>query len=104
MEYKIVMDSAGDLRQMEDTNFESVPLKILAGDREFVDDAQLDVNAMTDYFMKHKDASKTSCPSPGDWREGFGDADDVYCVAITGGLSGSYYAENGGLLVGYEKL
>lgn len=43
-------------------------------------------------------------PSPGDWMEGFGDADDVYCVAITGGLSGSYNTENGGLLVGYEKL
>ena len=52
MEYKIVMDSAGDLRQMEDTNFESVPLKILAGDREFADDAAVNVEEMVEYYLE----------------------------------------------------
>ena len=89
---KIVADSSANLLKLEHVDFASAPLKIVTSEREFVDDAQLDVNGMTDYFMKYKDASKTSCPSPGDWMEGFGDADDVYCVAITSGLSGSYNA------------
>ena len=89
---KIVADSSANLLTLERVDFASAPLKIITAQREFVDDAQLDVNGMTDYFMKYKGTSKTSCPSPGDWMEGFGDADDVFCVAITSGLSGSYNA------------
>ena len=48
MDYKIVMDSAGDLMEMEGAEFSNVPLKILAGDREFVDDATTDVEEMLD--------------------------------------------------------
>lgn len=90
MEYKIVMDSAGDLRQMEDTNFESVPLKILAGDREFVDDAAVNVEEMVEYMSSYVGKSSTACPSAGEYLDSFGDAEDVYCVTITSGLSGSY--------------
>ena len=90
MEYKIVMDSAGDLRQMEDTNFESVPLKILAGDREFVDDAAVNVEEMVEYMSSYVGKSSTACPSAGEYLDAFGDAEDVYCVTITSGLSGSY--------------
>lgn len=61
---KIVADSSANLLKLERVDFSSAPLKVITSDREFVDDAQLDVNAMTDYFMKHKDASKTSCPQP----------------------------------------
>ena len=60
---KIVADSSANLLKLERVDFASAPLKVITSDREFVDDAQLDVNAMTDYFMKYKDASKTSCPS-----------------------------------------
>ena len=47
---------------------------------------------MLDYFSQYKGKSKTSCPNPADWIDAFGDADDVFCVAITSGLSGSYNA------------
>ena len=90
MEYKIVMDSAGDLREMADANFASVPLKILAGDREFVDDATVNVEEMVDYMSTYMGKSSTACPSAGEYLEAFGDAEDVYCVTITSGLSGSY--------------
>jgi DegV family protein with EDD domain len=86
------MDSAGDLRQMEDTNFESVPLKILAGDREFVDDAAVNVEEMVEYMSSYVGKSSTACPSAGEYLDSFGDAEDVYCVTITSGLSGSYNA------------
>ena len=45
--------------------------------------AQLDVDAMVSWFESYKGRSKTSCPNPSDWLEAFGDADEVYCVAIT---------------------
>ena len=90
MDYKIVMDSAGDLMEMEGAEFSNVPLKILAGDREFVDDATTDVDEMVDYMSTYVGKSSTACPSAGEYLEAFGDAEEVYCVTITSGLSGSY--------------
>lgn len=92
MDYKIVMDSAGDLLEMEQAEFSNVPLKILAGDREFVDDATTDVAEMVEYMRTYVGKSSTACPSAGEYLEAFGDAEDVYCVTITSGLSGSYNA------------
>ena len=90
MDYKIVMDSAGDLMEMEGAEFSNVPLKILAGAREFVDDATTDVEEMVDYMSTYVGKSSTACPSAGEYLEAFGDAEEVYCVTITSGLSGSY--------------
>ncbi len=89
---RIVADSSANLLQLDKVAFGTAPLKIIAGDREFVDDAALDVAEMVEWFANHKVRSKTSCPNPGDWLEAFDDADEVYCVAITSGLSGSYNA------------
>ena len=86
------MDSAGDLLEMEQAEFANVPLKILAGDREFVDDATTDVAEMVEYMRTYVGKSSTACPSAGEYLEAFGDAEDVYCVTITSGLSGSYNA------------
>ncbi len=89
---KIVTDSAADVLGLERVDFAYAPLKIVTDDREFVDNAFLDVEEMVQYFDSYKGRSKTSCPGPGDWLEAFGDADDVFCVTITSGLSGSYNA------------
>ena len=45
---------------------------------------------MVAWFDSYKGKSKTSCPNPGDWLEAFDDAEEVFCVTITSGLSGSY--------------
>ena len=89
---KIVADSSANLMKLEHIPFAAAPLKIIAGDREFVDDETLDLAAMVDFFSTYKGRSQTSCPNPDDWLRAFGDADEVYCVAITSGLSGSYSA------------
>lgn len=39
---------------------------------------------------KYKGKSRSSCPNVTDWPDAFGDADDIFCVTITSGLSGSY--------------
>lgn len=89
---KIVADSSANVLELENHAFAAAPLKIITNEREFVDDAALDVDGMVKWFDAYKGKSKTSCPNPSDWLEAFGDADEVYCVTITSGLSGSYNA------------
>lgn len=89
---RITADSSANLLALDRVPFASAPLKMITDEREFVDDEALDVAAMVDYFRQYKGKSKTSCPNPGDWMASFGDAEDVFCVAITSGLSGSYNA------------
>ena len=89
---KIVADSSANILALEQTAFAAAPMKVITNEREFVDDSALDVSAMTAWFESYKGKSKTSCPNPSDWLEAFGDADEVYCVTITSGLSGSYNA------------
>ena len=87
---KIVADSSADLVSLETLPFASAPLKIITADREFVDSPELDAAEMVAFFDSYKGKSKTSCPNPSDWLDAFGDAEEVYCVTITSGLSGSY--------------
>ena len=87
---KIVSDSSSDLLVLENVDFSCAPLKINTDQKEFVDDASLNVKEMVDFLDDHKGKSKTSCPNTEDWLKVFGDADDIFCVTITSGLSGSY--------------
>ncbi len=87
---KIVADSSCDLFKLEHTDFETAPMKIITAEREFVDDISLDVEQMTNFLYQFHGKSKSSCPNTSDWLDAFGDADDVFCVTITSGLSGSY--------------
>lgn len=89
---KIVADSSANLLERKAVPFDTAPLKIIAGEREFVDDRNLDPEEMIRFFKAYKGESQTSCPNPGDWLAAFGDAQEVFCVAITSGLSGSYNA------------
>ena len=87
---KIVADSSADLLQLEGMDFAVAPLKIIADGKEFVDDANLDPAEMVAWFDSYKGKSKTSCPNPQDWIDAFDGYQEVYCVTITSGLSGSY--------------
>ena len=87
---KIVADSSANLLALDAVTFSSAPMKVITADREFVDSEDLDLEGMLRYFDQYKGKSQTSCPNTGDWLEAFGDADDVFCVTITSGLSGSY--------------
>lgn len=92
MKSKIVLDSSGDLHSFSDVDFACVPLTIHSGEREFVDDANLNREEMLSFLEEHKTKSTTSCPGVGDYLHAFGDADQVFCVTITSQLSGSYNA------------
>lgn len=87
---KIVADSSANIVDLNDFPFALAPLKIITADREFTDNADLNVDEMVRWFDSYKGKSKTSCPNPDDWLVAFGDADEIYCITITSGLSGSY--------------
>ncbi len=87
---KIVADSSCDLFELKHTEFACVPMKVIAAEKEFIDNEALDVNEMVNYLYTYNGKSKSSCPNTSDWLYAFGDADDVFCVTITSGLSGSY--------------
>lgn len=87
---KIVADSSCDMFELKHTEFETAPMKIIAAEREFIDDASLDVDDMANYLYQFKGKSKSACPNTTDWLDAFGDADEIFCVTITSGLSGSY--------------
>ena len=89
---KIVADSSANLMELKTVAFDAAPLKIITTEREFVDNRELDLEEMIHFFKSYKGRSQTSCPNPEDWLNAFGDAEDIFCVTITSGLSGSYNA------------
>lgn len=89
---KIVTDSSADTLLLEGVDFASAPLTIVTAEREYVDDATLDVAQMVEDLLKYSGKSSTACPGVGEWLAAFGDAEEVFCVTITGNLSGSYNA------------
>ncbi|MBO5409439.1 MAG: DegV family protein [Clostridia bacterium] len=89
---KIVADSSANLLTLSQIPFANAPLKMITSTQEFIDDASLDVEQMVSFFETYKEKSKTSCPNTGDFLTAFGDADDIFCVTITSGLSGCYNA------------
>lgn len=87
---RIVADSSCDMLALQTVEFCVAPLKIITENKEYVDDNNLDVHQMVEDLLAYKGRSSSSCPNTNDWVFAFGDADEVYCVTITSGLSGSY--------------
>lgn len=94
MTWKIVADSSCELRHLEglgpDLSFDTVPLKIRVGEREFVDNAALDTAVMMSAMGNYNGPATTACPSPEEWAEKYLQADQVIALTITSGLSGTY--------------
>ena len=90
MRYRLVTDSSANLLALEGVEFACVPMKINTADREYIDDAQLDVAAMVDEIRATKGKSGTACPNIGEWLDAFDGADRVFAVTITSNLSGAH--------------
>lgn len=95
MKWMIVADSSSDMACMKkelnaEVGFTTVSLRIDAGDKEFIDDENLDVDGMVQYLLEHKGKSGSAAPGPGEWKDAFERADNVVAITITGSLSGSY--------------
>lgn len=87
---KIVSDSSSDVISLSDVSYETAPLKVITAEKQYVDNAELDVEEMARELLAYNGRSSTSCPSPEDWIKAFGESEEIICVTITALLSGSY--------------
>jgi DegV family protein with EDD domain len=92
MKYKIVSDSSSNLFARDKVLYATTPLKIISSEKEYVDDAALNVRGMVDDLKTVKGVVRTSCPNTGEWIEAFEGADCVFAITITSNLSGCYNA------------
>lgn len=96
MTWNIVCDSSADLPSSgadgDRVRFTSVPLRLLVGEREFVDDESLNVSILLESMKEEKCGSSTACPSPGAFAQAFELADCTICFTISSSLSGTYSA------------
>ena len=90
MNYKIVSESSSNVLAMTGVDYTTVPLKIVAGDKEWVDDAQLDLADMVEGLKKHKGKSGSSCPNVQEWLDAFEGGEKILAMTISSNLSGSY--------------
>ena len=92
MRYQIVSDSSSNIFRIEGVNYTTVPMKIIAGEKEYIDTPQLNVRSMVADLKAYKGKSGSSCANTQEWLEAFGDADMAFGVTISRNLSGSYNA------------
>jgi len=111
---RIVTDSSCDLPidflEKDGIDFSIVPLTIIVGDREFIDDETLDTKELITAMKACKTASQTACPSPEDFSSELRKNKESYIITLTSGLSGTYNSarvaremvleENGDLKIG----
>lgn len=94
MKYKICVDSSSNLVNSyindEKIGFKVIPLTIRVGNKEFVDDDNLNVASMLKEVEETKEQCSSSCPSPSDFLENYQNAEHVICITISKKLSGSF--------------
>ena len=92
MNYKIVSDSSSNIFRLPGVDYTTVPLKIVAGENEWVDNADLDLAAMVEGLKNHKGKSGSSCPNVQEWLDAFQGGENILAMTISSNLSGSYAA------------
>lgn len=94
MKYKIVVDSSSDLTSNyikdENIGFEVVPLTIQIDEKEYIDNKDLNIDAMLEAMHASKTKAKSSCPSCGYFTKSYEAAENVICITMTSKLSGTY--------------
>ena len=91
--YKIVGDSSTDIDEsfLKKYPVVLVPFKLYLDGKEYVDDANLDVDQFVSDMKQITTTPKSACPSPNDFLEHFeGEEDEIYIITISSKLSGTY--------------
>ena len=87
---KIVSDSSSNVFALEGANYTTVPMKVIAGDQEFIDTPGLNLAEMVEFLKNHKGKSGSSCPNVQEWLDAYEGDEDLFALTISGALSGSY--------------
>lgn len=93
---KIITDTSADFTKEEEKAMDItyVPFTIDAGGTTYIDDDDLDIDALYADMAKTDEPIRTGCPSPFSYKEAIlaSGADEIFVVTITSKLSGSYNA------------
>ena len=94
MKYTIIADSCCSLYNKDLTNdkidFHVVPLTLILGDQEYVDDEKLDVAGFVKAMNESKVGAKSGCPSPEAFHEIMRKSDNIIVVTLSSKLSGTH--------------
>ena len=93
MRYKIVIDSCGELLNewKDDERFESVPLTLMVGADQIIDDETFDQLSFLKKVADYPECPKSACPSPERYMKAYDcEAEHIYAVTLSSELSGSY--------------
>ena len=93
MEYKIIIDSCGELPEnlQADGHYESVALELEIDGYHITDDKTFNQLEFLRKVKESRNCPKSSCPSPERYMEAFeGEAENIYVVTLSSKLSGSY--------------
>jgi DegV family protein with EDD domain len=92
MSIKIVADSSCDLtdEMKSQMNVEIAPLVLQLGDKNYVDDENLDVKQYIKAMAECEVSPKTACPSPNDYMKRYEGPESVFVVTLSNLISGSY--------------
>lgn len=93
MNYKIVIDSCGELPESKKNNpvFESIPLTLMIDELQIVDDETFDQKDFIRRVSASPNCPKSACPSPERYMQAYeGGYDCVFAVTLSEQLSGSY--------------
>ena len=106
MKYQLIVDSCCELTDdlKESLNAISIPLKMIIGDDEYVDDSNLDIENFLNILKNVKVLPKSSCPSPGDYADAYikSEADYIFTITLSSKLSGSYNSAMQGKAIAEE--
>ena len=87
---RIVVDSSANLDRVEGAELVSVPLIIQIGEQTWRDTPELSVASLLRALDAFDGPTGTACPAVGEWLRAFGDEEQVFCLTLTGALSGCY--------------
>lgn len=94
MEWKIVVDTACDFREIpnkaENVTYERVPFSLQIEDKVFVDTLDLDIDKMMEEMYASSESARSACPSPEAYLAAYRGAKNVIVLTLTGVMSGSY--------------
>ena len=94
MEWKIVVDTACDFREIpnkaENVAYERVPFSLQIEDKVYVDTLDLNIDEMMREMYASSEPARSACPSPEAYLAAYKGADNVIVLTLTGGMSGSY--------------
>ena len=94
MKYTVIADSCCDLFSKDlnspKINFHVVPMTLIIGEDEYVDDESLDTAMFLEKMKASKTCPRTACPSPEAFAEIMRSSDNIIIVTLSAKLSGTH--------------